>query len=97
MSVLLDTHVWVWWLTPGSPLSRAERNALAAAVRDPDPVLFLEPTRLYRLFKEEVVDNGEALALEQSSLILAQLTMLVKLHCRLRRRLSCLSGSTTMA
>lgn len=31
MSVLLDTHVWVWWLTPGSPLSRAERSALDAA------------------------------------------------------------------
>ena len=28
MSVLLDTHIWVWWLTPGSPLSRAEREAL---------------------------------------------------------------------
>lgn len=34
MSVLLDTHIWVWWLTPDSPLSRAERNALdAKAVR----------------------------------------------------------------
>ena len=30
MSVLLDTHVWVWWLTPQSPLSRRERNALDA-------------------------------------------------------------------
>ena len=30
MSVLLDTHFWVWWLTPDSPLSRAERNALDA-------------------------------------------------------------------
>ena len=30
MSVLLDTHVWVWWLTPGSPLSHAERDALDA-------------------------------------------------------------------
>ena len=28
MSVLLDTHVWVWWLTPQSPLSRREREAL---------------------------------------------------------------------
>ncbi len=28
MSVLLDTHVWVWWLTPGSPLARSERRAL---------------------------------------------------------------------
>lgn len=30
MSVLLDTHMWVWWLTAGSPLSRAERDALDA-------------------------------------------------------------------
>ena len=30
MSVLLDTHVWVWWLTPGSPLSIAEHSALDA-------------------------------------------------------------------
>ena len=30
MSVLLDTHVWVWWLTPDSPLSIAERTALDA-------------------------------------------------------------------
>jgi len=28
LSVLLDTHIWVWWLTPDSPLSRAERDAL---------------------------------------------------------------------
>jgi len=28
LSVLLDTHIWVWWLTPGSPLSRVERAAL---------------------------------------------------------------------
>jgi PIN domain nuclease of toxin-antitoxin system len=28
--VLLDTHVWVWWLTPASPLSRRERSALDA-------------------------------------------------------------------
>ena len=33
MSVLLDTHVWVWWLTPGSPLSRTERDALDATAR----------------------------------------------------------------
>lgn len=30
MSVLLDTHIWVWWLTPGSPLSRGERDGLDA-------------------------------------------------------------------
>ena len=38
---------------------------LLAAIRDPDPVVFLEPTRLYRLFKEEVADNGEALPLDE--------------------------------
>lgn len=30
MRVLLDTHMWVWWLTASSPLSRAERKALDA-------------------------------------------------------------------
>ena len=36
MSVLLDTHVWVWWLTPRSPLSPRERDALdsLAAARE---------------------------------------------------------------
>ena len=28
MSVLLDTHMWIWWLTPESPLSNVERGAL---------------------------------------------------------------------
>jgi PIN domain nuclease of toxin-antitoxin system len=30
LSVVLDTHMWVWWLTPDSPLSHAERDALDA-------------------------------------------------------------------
>jgi len=37
---------------------------LLAALRDPDPVLFLEPKRVYRLVKHEVEDNGEAFPLE---------------------------------
>ena len=28
MTVLLDTHVWVWWLMRDSPLTRRERDAL---------------------------------------------------------------------
>ncbi len=31
MTLLLDTHFWIWWLTPRSPLKSAERNALDAA------------------------------------------------------------------
>jgi pyruvate dehydrogenase E1 component beta subunit len=37
---------------------------LLAAIRDPDPVVFLEPTRIYRAVKGEVEDNGEALPLD---------------------------------
>ncbi len=37
---------------------------LLAAIRDPDPVIFLEPKRIYRLVKQEVPDNGEALPLD---------------------------------
>src|ERR1700745_238089 len=37
---------------------------LLAAIRDPDPVVFLDPTRLYRVLREEVGDNGEALPLD---------------------------------
>ncbi|HXY58519.1 MAG TPA: alpha-ketoacid dehydrogenase subunit beta [Methylocystis sp.] len=37
---------------------------LLASIRDPDPVMFFEPTRLYRLFREEVADDGEALPLD---------------------------------
>lgn len=47
---------------PSSP-SRAY-GLLLAAIRDPDPVIFFEPTRLYRLFKQEVNDNGESLPLD---------------------------------
>jgi 2-oxoisovalerate dehydrogenase E1 component beta subunit len=47
---------------PSSP-TRAY-GLLLAAIRDPDPVVFLEPTRIYRLVKQEVADDGEALPLD---------------------------------
>jgi 2-oxoisovalerate dehydrogenase E1 component subunit beta len=42
---------------------------LLAAIRDPDPVVFLEPTRIYRAVKGEVEDNGEALPLDLAFVI----------------------------
>jgi len=47
---------------PSSP-ERAY-GLLLAAIRDPDPVVFLEPTRLYRAVKGRVEDDGEALPLD---------------------------------
>lgn len=39
------------------------KGLLLAAIRDPDPVIFLEPTRLYRLVKEEVPPGDYAVPL----------------------------------
>src|SRR5258707_12793129 len=49
-------------IIPSSP-ERAY-GLLLAAIRDPDPVVFLEPTRIYRAARGEVADNGEALPLD---------------------------------
>ncbi len=48
---------------PSSP-ARAY-GLLLSAVRDPDPVVFLEPTRLYRAAREDVSDDGAGLPLER--------------------------------
>ena len=47
---------------PSSP-GRAY-GLLLAAIADPDPVVFLEPKRIYRAFTEEVPDDGTALPLD---------------------------------
>jgi pyruvate dehydrogenase E1 component beta subunit len=42
-------------VVPSGPYSA--KGLLLAALRDPDPVLFLEPTRLYRMLREEVPEG----------------------------------------
>jgi 2-oxoisovalerate dehydrogenase E1 component beta subunit len=48
---------------PSSP--KRAYGLLLAAIRNPDPVIFLEPKRIYRLVKQPVPDDGEALPLGQ--------------------------------
>jgi len=48
---------------PSSP--RRAYGLLLAAIRDPDPVVFLEPTRLYRAAREEVADDGHSVPLDR--------------------------------
>ncbi len=46
---------------PSSP--KRAYGLLLGAIRNPDPVVFLEPNRMYRLIKQPVPDDGEALPL----------------------------------
>ena len=47
--------------TPGET-----KGLLISSIRDPDPVIFLEPTRSYRLFKEEVEDGSFTIPLGEA-------------------------------
>jgi len=49
-------------VVPSSP-ARAY-GLLLAAIRDPDPVVFLEPKRVYRLSRQALTDDGAALPLD---------------------------------
>jgi 2-oxoisovalerate dehydrogenase E1 component beta subunit len=54
-------------VVPSSPAKAY--GLLLAAIRDPDPVVFLEPKRIYRAVRETVVDDGSALPLDRAFLL----------------------------
>lgn len=45
------------------------KGLLISALRDPDPVIFLEPTRLYRMIREDVPDGDYAVPLGQARIV----------------------------
>jgi len=51
-------------VVPSTP--REAKGLLISSIRDPDPVVFLEPTRSYRLMKEEVEEGPFTIPLGQA-------------------------------
>ncbi|MBI5486979.1 MAG: alpha-ketoacid dehydrogenase subunit beta [Deltaproteobacteria bacterium] len=54
-------------VVPSGP--RNARALLVSAIRDPDPVVFMEPKRSYRAFREEVPDEEETLPIGKAQLV----------------------------
>ncbi len=52
---------------PSTP--RNARALIVAAIRDPDPVVFMEPKRSYRAFREEVPEEEEVMEIGKSQLV----------------------------
>ncbi len=52
---------------PSGP--RNARALLVASIRDPDPVVFFEPKRSYRAFREEVPDSPECMELGKAQIV----------------------------
>lgn len=53
-------------VAPGTPADA--KGLLKAAIRDPDPVMFFEHKKTYRLFKAEVPDGDEVLPIGSASI-----------------------------
>jgi pyruvate dehydrogenase E1 component beta subunit len=60
--------------TPGAKVvipsgPRNARALIVAAIRDPDPVVFMEPKRSYRAFREEVPEEPETLPIGRAEIV----------------------------
>jgi pyruvate dehydrogenase E1 component beta subunit len=53
-------------VVPSTPTDA--KGLLASAIRDPDPVIFLEPKLIYRAFREEVSDETYTIPLGEASI-----------------------------
>lgn len=67
LEVLLCHHAGLRVVCPSTPA--AAYGLLLAAIRDPDPVIFLEPTRLYRLARQDLLDDGIAWPLDKAQVL----------------------------
>jgi pyruvate dehydrogenase E1 component beta subunit len=54
-------------VVPSTPLEA--KGLLTASIRDPDPVIFLEPTRSYRMLKEDVPDGEYVLPIGKARMV----------------------------
>lgn len=54
-------------VTPSTPYDA--KGLLIAAIRDPDPVIFLEPTRAYRSVKQEVPEEAYVIPLGKAKVV----------------------------
>lgn len=54
-------------IAPSGP--RNARALMVAAIRDPDPVVFMEPKRSYRAFREEVPDEPEVMEIGKAQIV----------------------------
>jgi pyruvate dehydrogenase E1 component beta subunit len=52
---------------PSGP--RNARALLVAAIRDPDPVVFMEPKRVYRAFREDVPEEEETMEIGKAQVV----------------------------
>ncbi|WP_224448891.1 alpha-ketoacid dehydrogenase subunit beta [Haloprofundus salilacus] len=54
-------------VVPSTPADA--KGLLTTAIRDPDPVVFFEPTRLYRAFREEIPDGDHTVPLGEADVV----------------------------